>query len=708
VTTREAKSFCRICSGFCGMILTVDADEKIAAIRGDDAHPHSRGFACLKGLQARRSHHGSQRLLHPQKRMADGSFASVPLEQALDEIAAKLAFIVDRDGPAALAAFRGTANVFSGVSGQIVPDFLKAFGSSGFYSTMTIDQSAKWVTIERLGMWAAGRQPLEGSDVCMLAGVNPLVSLSAPGFAGNPVVTMKEMKAKGLKLIVIDPRRTETAQFADLFLQPLPGEDVSIAAGLLHLILGEGWHDREFCAHYVEGLDGLQGAVRPFTPDYVEKRSGVPAADLRRAAEMFAREARRGVAHAGTGVVMAPHSNLSDHLFDCINVVCGRYLRAGERVPHPGLMGPPWPRTAEVIPPRRSWERGERSRIGNYGMLFGEKMTGVLADEILASGPGQIRALFVDGGNPASAVPDQIKFIAALQELELLVTIDPVMSTTARLSHYVLPPTMMYEHADSAPPTYETSIYTRPVSGYADAVIAPPPGSEVMDDWAMLWEIARRAGREIAFCGVPLGIDVPPTADRMHEILFGNSRVPFSRLREEAGRLVEIDPVFVEEPAQPSARFMVAPEDVVAEIASVRSEPAGRAKHTHRLTSRRHREVSNSMYQDFPAIRKRLPYNPAYMHPGDLAALGIASGRKVRIASDHGEIDAIVEADAGIRPGVVSMAHSWGGLPGDGPYEKVGAYTGLLISTDRDLDPINAMPWQSAIPVSIVAAPAED
>mgnify|MGYP001066120794 CR=1 FL=1 len=702
IARRDVRSFCRICSGFCGMILTVE-DGRIAAIRGDKAHPHSRGFACIKGLQAEEATHGDRRLLHPMKRMPDGSYAKIGLETALDEIAERLGRIVERDGPDALAAFRGTANVYAGLSAQIVPDFLAAFGSRGLYSTMTIDQSAKWVTIERLGMWGGGRQPLENSDVCMLIGVNPMVSLSAPGFGGNPVITMKEAKARGLKLIVIDPRRTETAHHADLHIQPRPGEDVSIASGLLNLILSNGWHDADFCARHVDGLDDLIAAVSPFTPDYVEQRSDVPAGQLRQAAAMFARDAKRGIAHAGTGVTMAPRSNLADHLYDCLNVVCGRFLREGEHVPNPGLLSPAWPHRATVIPPRRSWEQGERSRIGGYGTLFGEKMTATLADEILTPGTGRIRALFVDGGNPASAVPDQHKFVTALRDLELLVTIDPYMSATARVSHYILPSTVAYERADVAPPTYETALFPKPVAFYTDAVVPPPADAEVLDDWLMLWEIARRAGRRLVFNGVPLDMAAPPSPDAMHEILCRHSRLSFPELRQAAGTLVAMDPAPVEAAPDSHTRFAVAPPDVIAEIAEVRAEAPPRidTRFTHRLVSRRLREVSNSTYQDFPAIRRRLPYNPAYMHPDDLASLGLSPGDEVVIASDHGRIDARVEADDGVRPGVISMAHSWGGLPGEGSYEQVGAYTGLLISTDRDMEPINAMPRQSAIPVNV-------
>ena len=702
---REEKSFCRICAGFCGMVLSIDDAGRIAAIRGDKDHPLTRGYACIKGLQAPEAHNGPSRLLHPLKRMDDGSFSEIPLDQALDEIAAKLGAILDRDGPEALATFRGTINVFSAVSSQMLTDWLAAFGSTNFYSTMTIDQSAKWVTIERLGMWAAGRQALADADVWMLIGTNPLVSIGSPGLSSNPSLTMREAKARGMKLIVIDPRRSETASHADLFLQPRPGEDPTIAAGLLNIILKRGWEDSAFCEAHVEGLDALRAAVSPFSPDYVAARAGVPAADLIAAAEMFAGQPRRGIAHAGTGVTMAPHSNLADHLYDCLNVVCGRFLRAGEVVGNPGALGPSYPRHAEVFAPRRSFESGPRSRIGRHGMLFGEKMTGVLADEILTPGPGQVRALFVDGGNPASAIPDQIKLVEALRSLELLVTIDPAMTTTARLSHYVLPPKVFYEHGDLPPPAYETSLFARPFAAYTPAVSSPPEGADVADDWYMLWSLASRLGRTVVFNGVALDPNQPPTDEQLHALVLRGAMTPFETMKAQRGELIDLPPEIVQ-PARAEAdgRFEVAPADVLAELAAVRgeSEPASDDDFPYRLVARRMREVSNSMYHDFPAVRRRLRYNPAYLHPEDLVDLGVGSGDRVRILSDHGVISAIVEADPDIRRGVVSMAHSWGGLPDDAcDYLEVGAYTGLLISTGRDVEALNGMPRQSAIPVRL-------
>jgi anaerobic selenocysteine-containing dehydrogenase len=691
--------------------------ERITSIRGDRNHPLSRGYTCSKGLLAPEAYHDDSRLLHPLKRRPDGTFEEITLSQALDEIAERLGEIIDRYGGEAIAGYRGTANVYSAAASQMLPDWLHSLGSNAYYTTMSIDQSAKWVTFERLGAWAAGRQRIDDADVLLLAGTNPLVSLGAPGFAHHPVNTLRKAKDRGMRLVVIDPRRGETARYADLHLQPLPGHDAALAAALLHVILEEGWHDSVFCEQFVDGLDALRAAVSPFSPSAVGAAAGLPPAEIAEAARIFARplggKLPRGYAHAGTGVTMSPHGNLADHLYECLNVVCGRYLRPGEPIGNPGLFMPPeMPIMAGVIPPQRSFETGFKSRIGGYGMLFGERMTAELADEILTSGAGQIKSLFISGGNPASVIADQHTVVQALEHLELLVTIDPNLTTTARLSHYVLPPTLPYERADLlAAKLYETALFARPVAQYTPAVIAPPAGSEIIDDPLVFWELARRLGIALTFDGTALDMSEPPTMDDLNAALLRHGRVDFETVRAHRGEILDIGPRTVGGPVPGGGRFAVAPDDVIAEIAAVSTKTASQAvavlasPYTHLLVPRRMREVSNTMYRHLPTVRHRVPYNPAWVHPADLDTLGLTDGDCVYVVSEHGQIRASVRADATMRRAVIAMSHGWGELPReDTAYERVGSCISMLISSRDDLEPINAMPRQSAIPVRLEPA----
>ncbi|MES2258484.1 MAG: molybdopterin-dependent oxidoreductase [Pseudomonadota bacterium] len=700
------KSFCRICSGLCGTVLQLDAQGRIASIRGDKEHAMSRGYACFKGLQSGAAHNAAERILRPLKRMPDGSFKAIPLEQALDEIAQKLAQLRERDGPDALATYRGTQNYLNVPAFVMLYSWMKALGSRSFFSTMTIDQSAKWVAMERLGRWGAGRQHFRNADVWVFAGYNPLLSIQNGSgfFTTNPTKEMKDARARGMKIIVIDPRRTETAHHADLFLQIRPGEDATLAAGLLRCILNEGWHDTAFCAAHVNGVDVLREAVQPFTPEYVEQRSGVPAALLVQAARMFAYECKSGALTTGTGPDMAANSNLSEHLYQAINVICGRFLREGDDVGNPGVLGKAKTQRAEVLAPRRSWESAAPGRIRDSAMLFGEMMTATLPDEILTPGPGRIRSLIVVGGNPASVLPDQLKAVRALRDLELLVSIEPFMTTTAALSHYILPPLMQYERAEISPPAFEASYFPVPFAQHTPAVAAPPPDSELAEEWHVFWGLARRLGLPLVMGGKPLDMQAAPNTEQLFDILTRSARVPLDQLRAAPGGIApDLPPQLVAPARDESGRFELLAHDVAAELSAVHAATGDTQDFPFRLCSRRMRDVMNSAFQQISPMRERTPGNPAWLHPDDLAMLGLAPGAEVDIVSPHGRICATVAADDSLRRGMVSMSHGWGPLPDSASPAWPGANTGLLISSEQDCESINAMPRLSAIPVDVRA-----
>lgn len=714
---RESKSFCRICTGLCGVTITLDDDDQVIGIRGDKSHEMSLGYACIKGLQAPAIQNGPSRILRPLKRLADDSFIEIPLEQALDEIAEKMAAIIARDGVEAIATYKGTQNALHAVASPMLLSFAQAIGTPSIFSTMTIDQSAKWVTLERMGRWLAGKHQFSTADVILFFGTNPLVSImginSFPAL--NPTKRMKEAKERGLKVIVVDPRRTETAQYADVFLQPFPGQDAAIAAGMIRIILSEGWEDKEFCADHVSNMDALRAAVDPFTPDMVAARAGISVEDLWAATTMFARDSSRGTAGSGTGPDMSGNSNLSEHMIEALNVVCGRYLRAGDKVDNPGVMCGRPELLAEAESPKRSFETSRQSRVGAYGEMFGEMMTGTLLDEILTPGKGQIKSLVVAGGNPAGMMPDQRKTIEALEALELLVTIEPFMVETAQYAHYVLPPTTQYERSDIPTLFYERRFYPAPFAQYSPPIAKPPAGSDVADDWYMLWSIVRRLGKQIIFDGIPLDMETAPTTDDLIELLFRNSQVPLDDVkRYPSGKTFDIPPLYVS-PARPGStgRLDVMPTDVAADVSAFAEETgdawrheAGEEPFTHLLTARRMREVSNGSYRDLPAIKRRFRYNPAWFHPDDLKAQNLSPEDMIEIAAAHGTIRARVEADETVKPGTITMTHGWGRVPvDDANYDDGGSAINLLVSTKEAVQSINAMPRFSGIPVRIRRLP---
>ncbi|MCX7864885.1 MAG: molybdopterin-dependent oxidoreductase [Novosphingobium sp.] len=552
-----------------------------------------------------------------------------------------------------------------------------------------------------------------GSDVFLLAGTNPLVSVFCWDMpVQNPVRKLKQARANGLKLIVIDPRRTEIAQFADIHLQIYPGEDAAVAAGLIHIILENGWHDPGFCAAHVNGLEQLREEVARFTPEHVAARAGIRAEDLVAAARLFAHDSRRGSVGTGTGVDMAPFPNLAEQLYETIGVICGRFLREGEALPNPGVLIARQPPHAEAISPAREFERMPRSRVRGAVRLMGESATPTLAEEILTPGNGRLRGLLIHGANPASAIPDSRKVIEALRALDLLVVVEPFMTETVKLADYVLPPKILFEHADL---TFglEANNLQMPYAQYTAPLIDPPEGSELVDEGYIAWALAKRLGLTLRYFGTDLDMETAPSDDYLLSLLAAGGNVPFERIKREAvgGRIFDdIPEVIVLPPSGKGGRFELMPEDVRAELrAFAASVPisatigAGNA-YPFRMIARRIREVSNTSCRDLPSARTRAAYNPLCAHPDDLADLGIADGDKVWVASDNGRIPAIARADATLKRGVVSMTHGYGGLVGeDHDYEQRGASISLLVSLDRDCEPLQAMPRMSAIPVQIAA-----
>lgn len=715
---RTERAFCRICLGHCGMVLTVDADDRITDIRGDRDHPLTRGYACFKGLQAEEAHHGDARLLHSQRKNAAGRFDNIASEQALDEIAERLQQSIDRHGPDSIGVYFGNGSIFNSTAVSMQASFLDAIGSRSRFTSYTIDQSAKTLSFERLGGWAGGNLQLEQCDVILLIGTNPLVSHGLLGFlASDPTKRLKEARAKGVKVIVIDPRRTETAGFADVSIQPLPGHDPAILAGLIRIILAEGWEDKAFCDQYVgaASMAALQAAVEPFGETKVEAHSGLNLGDLRAVATLFARDSHQGAAYTGTGPSMAPHSNLMQHLADTLNVICGRFIRAGDRVLSMDMLTPPMEFRAEVIAPTRTSWNAPPSRIRGVGSLAGEKTTGTLPEEILTPGSEQVKCLISCGGNLASLMPDQQKMLKAFEALDLRVSIDPYMSNTARLADYVIAPYMQYERADLPVSAYGFAFFPESWTGYAPPILKPPAGSDVIEEWYFFWAIARRLGKSLNFCGVELDRDIPPTTDELLAIRCQHPLAPLAEIKKHPSGKVftEAQSIVLPPRREATAKFDVIPDDVRQEIAELADEvttkSGPRGEFTHLLSTRRMRNFYNSIGMHLPKTRQRNPYNPAYLNPDDLAELGFVSGDHVLITSDHASIEAIVESDPMVRRGVVSMAVAWGGLPGEqaDPARK-GSSTNMLISTDRNVDPLNSMPRMSAVPVRLSATNGPD
>jgi anaerobic selenocysteine-containing dehydrogenase len=714
--TETKFGFCRFCHAFCGIKVTI-TDGRVSKVAGDVDNPMYEGFSCVKGRALPEQHNHPERILFPQMRMPDGTYASVPFDMMVDDIAAQVRDLIAAHGPRSIALYTGTFSFHYPTGTEMARGFMRAIGSPMQFNSGSIDQPGKGVARALHGTWSAGPPRFDQADTWILVGANPTISMWGGIPQYNPAKRLREAKARGMKLIVIDPRRTEAAQVADIFLQPKPGEDPTVLSGLLRVILSEHLTDDAFIASDVQGLEALRAGVEPFTPEYVERRAGVPAADLVMAARMFA-AGTVGSVTAGTGPNMAPRGTLTEYLIACIQTVCGRWMREGDIVPNPYVLRPARVSKAQADTKTPAFGFGEQLRIRGLGASAGGLPTSALAEEILTPGDGQVRALFSLGGNPLAAWPDQLKTYDALKELDLLVQLDVRWSATAKMSTHVLGCKLGLEAEGTTMPNETIWGYGAATTGYPDpyaqwqpALVDPPEGAEVYEEWQLFYRLAQRLGLQLKFGGVELDMANEPTTSALIEILAKGSRIPLAEVKQHPHGAIFRDDSIRVLPKDPGCteRLDVGHEMMMAELTEVAAEPiidhAGyRPEDTfgYRLISRRLLDVYNSSGRDIPHLVRKWRYNPAFMHPDDMAAEGFRTGDIIEIDSGHAAILGVVEPAEDVRHGAISMAHSFGDAPKhDSEVRTIGSNTGRLSPVDRDFDPIHGLPIMSAIPVNV-------
>jgi anaerobic selenocysteine-containing dehydrogenase len=717
-------SFCRFCHASCAIKVTVEDGVPVSVI-GNKDNPVYHGYTCAKGRALPEQHTTPSRLLQTMKRGDDGTHRPIPVEQAMDEIAAQVARIVEEHGPRSVALYTGTYSLPYPAAAPMAGAWLRALGSPMLFTSATIDQPGKMIAPALHGSWGGGAYHFDGADVWMLVGANPTVSKSIGVPCMNPAKRLHDARKRGLELIVIDPRESEAARKATVFLQPRPGEDPTILAGLIRIILAEGLVDETFVGQWTRGLDDLRAAVEPFTPEYVARRADVPEADLIRAARVFA-GARNGGANCGTGPNMARRGALTEYLTLCLNTLTGHWRRAGERIPNPGVLMKPAPAKAQAFDPYPGWGFGEHLRVRNLTDTAAGMPTAALAEEILEPGEGQVRALFSLGGNPMAAWPDQTKTLAAMQALELNVTLDIKMSATAQLADYVIAPKLSLEVPGMTLPTESLTPYAmgypEPYAQYSPAIVEPPAGSDLIEEWAFFFGLGQRMNLPLSLAAsYEWGPDADdpevtafdmsrlPSNDELFEALTKGARIPLSEVRQHpGGAIFEAEAHVAYGDAEAPGRLCLSDRTMLGELREVAAEPIVLEDgYAFRLISRRLPDVHNSAGRDIPKLLRKWRYNPAFMHPEDLAELGLERGDMVEIRSSYDMILGIVEPDETLRRGLVSMPHGFGDAPGspqDKDVRKIGSNTGRLSPVDRDFDPYTGIPLMSSIPVNVERA----
>ncbi|VWX61595.1 molybdopterin-containing oxidoreductase family protein [Sphingorhabdus sp. 109] len=706
------RSFCRFCHASCAMIVEVE-DNKVKSVRGDKEDHLFHGYTCIKGRQLPDMHNLPDRMITSKIRQPDGSFKDISTAEALKLAGEQMKKMVEEHGPHSIAIYCGT-NAFqnSAVLGTSYA-FAQGIGSRNWYTSVTVDQPAKVFTTARYGMWMGGGNAFTESDVAMFVGNNPIVSHYSGGMpTSSPSRGLRDAKARGMKVIVADPRVSDMGKLADIYLPVKPGEDPALLAGILNVIFEEKLYDQNFVAAHVDGVEELEEAVKHMTPDIAAKRAGVEKDQLVAAARMFA-GANKGRVVTGTGPEMAGNGTLTEYLVASLNILCARFNQEGERVSAPMVFNPLMggPRKAQVAPKMPTFGEGfPKSRIRGLGHLGKEMPCNVLADEILTPGEGQVRALISIGGNPEIAFPDQQKVRRALDECELFIQIDPWMSASAKRADMILAPSMCLEREDI---NNVSDAFTEEAYGHYTEAMVPPPG-DTMDEYEMLWWLAKHMGIEMNFPGGPVSMETCPDKATVLDLISEGSLLKPSKARADAAALERKGAAITYEdlhpvvgPADPDAqeKFDLAAGAMPSELIDYAANDPVESGFDFRLISRRSRHRYNSNGHTFPKLVEKMPTNPAFFNPADLAAAGIEDGAIIEISSPNASIFGLARADEKIRPGVISMSHAFGDSEaGKDDVMTKGGSTNRLIVDDADIDPITGQAMQSAIPVKIAAA----
>jgi anaerobic selenocysteine-containing dehydrogenase len=710
-TIETRKTFCRFCHVFCGMEVDVQ-DGKVVDVRGDPDNLVSEGYTCPKGRSEVDRINHPDRLLACQKRGPDG-LAAIDTGQALDEIAERLRAIIAEHGPNAVAVYSGCGGHRTSAGGPwFVGKWLEGLGSRSMYTSYTIDSPALSVANARLfgAPMPFGSPDLEHSEVAMYVATNPVVSHLWTLPQSNPSTRLKRARKRGMKVVVIDPRKCDVARVADVHLQVKPGEDATLLAAMIRVIIERGWYDADYVADYCSGFEELSAAVADFDLEYAEQRTTVPAETIVEGARVFA-TAASGAAQTGTGLHMAAHQNLCTQLVMTLNALCGRYDRRGGMTRITGALSQPLPENPAPLPiPLFSGEvsrvRGIRGIKGLFG--YDEMPTNTLVEEILNPGDGQVRALIVNGGNPALVFNDSEKTTAALKDLDLLVCLDLFESATARYADYIMAVKHPFERTDI--PHMMNTLYPVPYMQFAEQLVEPAPGC--IEEWEVFWELAGRLGFEIPLPGLPAGRK--PLAEEVMQALNPQARVLLEEIRRHpSGALfgeteTEVGGVIPDMIAHADKRIAVGHPEAMAELREVRAEPMPVAggylaeeKFDFRAITYRMPEVYCSDGHNLPRALRKRPFNPALISPADLQAHGFSDGECVLIDSGHGRVEAVLEASEEVASGTIGLAHGWGDPASDSPVEQGGSNVQLLIPRDKRYDRITGLAQQSAYPVNI-------
>ena len=715
--------------------------DTVTSIRGDADDVFSHGFICPKGTAVKHLQEDPDRLLTPMIKDADGTHRPASWNEAFAAMERGLRATLDTHGRDAVALYVGNPTVHSLSAMVMGPALYKSLGTRNYYTAASVDQIPKHVTC---GLMFGNPDlipvpDINRTDYLLVLGANPWVSngslATAPDWPGR----LKAISARGGKVVVVDPRRTETARKADEHLFIRPGTDALFILAIAHTLFDEHRVNLGTLAPHLAGVEQLPTLLEPFTPEAAEPLTGISADDIRRIARELS-DAACGSVYDRVGVHQHTFGTISSWACDVVNVLTGNLDQPGGRMfplPAHGVADPPAPRG-------KGWRIGTySSRVKGYPEAHRQLPVATLADEIETPGEGQVRALITLAGNPVLSTPNGRRLSAAMEQLDFMVSIDPYLNETTRHADVILPPPRLLSKAH-----YDVAFYALAVRNIAN--YSPPMlPADGPDEWEILSRIALVASgqpvdtdpsivpaltlqalvqRGVGPGGSLEGCDPDQIAaalehrEPVERILDFRLRAgPYGDLfgRREGGlslAALEAQPHGIDlGPLQPrlpnalktaSGKVELAPEPIVEDLARVRT-----ALHDSPpemlLIGRRQLRSNNSWMHNLPTMVKGSNRCTLLVNIVDAERLGLVDGEPACVKSRAGEVDAVVEVCDEVMPGVVSLPHGWGhDLPGvrmDVARANAGVSANDL-TDEQVIDPISGNAMLNAVPVEVVPA----
>ena len=661
-STRTHHRVCHLCEAMCGLVIQTEGD-KVTDVRGDKDDPLSRGHVCPKAVALQDIHEDPDRLRKPMKRIrtAPGEYQHVEIEwsEALDLAADALASTIEKQGIDAIGAYFGNPSVHNYGMLTHQRNLFRHIRTRNRFSATSVDQLPHHL----VSLWCFGHMLLhpipdvDRTHYFLMLGANPLASNGSIWTVPDVRQRLKDLKSRGGKLVVVDPRRTETAELASEHLFIRPGSDAAFLLAMIHVLFRDDLVAPGPLGDFTDGLDEVAAAVSELSPDWAAPLTGIEADDIVRIAHELA-EAEAGICYGRMGVSTQAYGALCQWAIQVINVVTGHLDKPGGSL----FTRPAMDQVVNTNPGGfgRFASRGRGLPEFNY-----ELPAATMVDEIRTEGEGQIRLMFTGAGNPVLSTPNGRALDEALEELDFMISVDPALNETTRHADVILPPTSPLEHDHYDIAFHNLAI--RNTARYSPAVFDKPEGA--MHDWEIFSELGARVAARLNLEPMPT---YPP--DRMVDAALKSGpygehtdwQLSIDKLKAHPSGidLGPLEPSCPERLQTPNQRIQLAIPEVLADIERFVKDTDVAGDH-YRLIGRRHVRDNNSWMHNHHRLMKGKPRCQLLMHPDDVAKEGWQSGMVVTIESRVGAIDAELAASDEMMPGVVSLPHGYGhGLAG--------------------------------------------